>query len=411
METAAKVKKEDIKKVVLAYSGGLDTSIIIPWLKENYNNCEVIAVSGNVGQADELEGLEEKALKTGASKLYVLDLTDDYVDNYIIPTMKAGAVYEEYLLGTSHARPCIAKALVDIAKKEGADAICHGCTGKGNDQVRFELAVKYFAPNMPIIAPWREWNIKSREEEIDYAEAHNVPLKINRETNYSKDKNLWHLSHEGLDLEDTGNEPQYEKKGFLEMGVSPIDAPDAPTYVTLEFEKGIPVALDGDKMSAKNIILALNKIGGANGIGIIDIVENRLVGMKCRGVYETPGGAILYKAHSVLESLCLDKLTMHEKQKLSVTFAELVYNGLWFSPLREALSAFVDKTQERVSGKVRLKLYKGNMINAGSWSDNTLYSEEIATFGESDYDQTDATGFINLFGLPTKVQAIVDGNG
>ena len=411
METAAKVKKADIKKVVLAYSGGLDTSIIIPWLKENYNNCEVIAVSGNVGQADELDGLEEKALKTGASKLYVLDLTDDYVDNYIIPTMKAGAVYEEYLLGTSHARPCIAKALVDIAKKEGADAICHGCTGKGNDQVRFELAVKYFAPNMPIIAPWREWSIKSREEEIEYAEAHNVPLKINRETNYSKDKNLWHLSHEGLDLEDTGNEPQYEKKGFLEMGVSPIDAPDAPTYVTLEFEKGIPVALDGEKMSAKNIILALNKIGGANGIGIIDIVENRLVGMKCRGMYETPGGAILYKAHSVLESLCLDKLTMHEKQKLSVTFAELVYNGLWFSPLREALSAFVDKTQERVTGKVKLKLYKGNMINAGAWSDNSLYSEEIATFGESDYDQTDATGFINLFGLPTKVQAIVDGNG
>ena len=411
METAAKVKKADIKKVVLAYSGGLDTSIIIPWLKENYNNCEVIAVSGNVGQADELDGLEEKALKTGASKLYVLDLTDDYVDNYIIPTMKAGAVYEEYLLGTSHARPCIAKALVDIAKKEGADAICHGCTGKGNDQVRFELAVKYFAPNMPIIAPWREWSIKSREEEIEYAEAHNVPLKINRETNYSKDKNLWHLSHEGLDLEDSGNEPQYEKKGFLEMGVSPIDAPDAPTYVTLEFEKGIPVALDGEKMSAKNIILALNKIGGANGIGIIDIVENRLVGMKCRGVYETPGGAILYKAHSVLESLCLDKLTMHEKQKLSVTFAELVYNGLWFSPLREALSAFVDKTQERVTGKVKLKLYKGNMINAGAWSDNSLYSEEIATFGESDYDQTDATGFINLFGLPTKVQAIVDGNG
>ena len=411
METAAKVKKTDIKKVVLAYSGGLDTSIIIPWLKENYNNCEVIAVSGNVGQADELDGLEEKALKTGASKLYVLDLTDDYVDNYIIPTMKAGAVYEEYLLGTSHARPCIAKALVDIAKKEDADAICHGCTGKGNDQVRFELAVKYFAPNMPIIAPWREWSIKSREEEIEYAEAHNVPLKINRETNYSKDKNLWHLSHEGLDLEDTGNEPQYEKKGFLEMGVSPIDAPDAPNYVTLEFEKGIPVALDGEKMSAKNIILALNKIGGANGIGIIDIVENRLVGMKCRGVYETPGGAILYKAHSVLESLCLDKLTMHEKQKLSVTFAELVYNGLWFSPLREALSAFVDKTQERVTGKVKLKLYKGNMINAGAWSDNSLYSEEIATFGESDYDQTDATGFINLFGLPTKVQAIVDGNG
>ncbi len=404
------MKKEDIKKVVLAYSGGLDTSIIIPWLKENYNNCEVIAVAANVGQADELDGLEEKAIKTGASKLYVLDLTDDYVDNYIIPTMKAGAIYEEYLLGTSHARPCIAKGLVEIAKKENADAIAHGCTGKGNDQVRFELAIMHFAPSMPIIAPWREWDIKSREEEIEYAEAHNIPLKINRETNYSKDKNLWHLSHEGLDLEDTGNEPTYEKKGFLEVGVSPIDAPDAPTYIELEFEKGIPVALDGKKMSAKDIILALNEIGGKNGIGILDIVENRLVGMKCRGVYETPGGTILYKAHSVLEQICLDKLTMHEKQKLSVTFAELVYNGLWFSPLREALSAFVDKTQERVSGKVRLKLYKGNMINAGVWSENSLYSEAIATFGESDffYNQKDAAGFINLFGLPTKVQALVD---
>ncbi len=403
------IDKSKIKKVVLAYSGGLDTSIIIPWLKENYNNCEVIAVSANVGQADELDGLEEKAKKTGASKLYVLDLTDDYVDNYIIPTMKAGAVYEEYLLGTSHARPCIAKALVDIAKKENADAICHGCTGKGNDQVRFELVFKYFAPELPIIAPWREWDIKSRDEEIDYAEAHDIPLMINRETNYSKDKNLWHLSHEGLDLEDTGNEPQYEHKGFLEMGVSPIDAPDVPEYVTLDFEKGIPVALNGEKMSAKNIIYKLNELGGKNGIGIIDIVENRLVGMKCRGVYETPGGAILYKAHSVLESLCLDKLTMHEKQKMSVTFAELVYNGLWFSPLREALSAFVDKTQEKVTGKVKLKLYKGNMINAGVWSPNSLYSEEIATFGESDYDQTDASGFINLFGLPTKVQAMVEG--
>ena len=403
------IDKSKIKKVVLAYSGGLDTSIIIPWLKENYNNCEVIAVSANVGQADELDGLEEKAKKTGASKLYVLDLTDDYVDNYIIPTMKAGAVYEEYLLGTSHARPCIAKALVDIAKKEKADAICHGCTGKGNDQVRFELVFKYFAPELSIIAPWREWDIKSRDEEIDYAEAHNIPLKINRETNYSKDKNLWHLSHEGLDLEDTGNEPQYEHKGFLEMGVSPIDAPDVPEYVTLEFEKGIPVAVNGEKMSAKNIIYKLNELGGKNGIGIIDIVENRLVGMKCRGVYETPGGAILYKAHSVLETLCLDKLTMHEKQKLSVTFAELVYNGQWFSPLREALSAFVDKTQEKVTGNVKLKLYKGNMINAGVWSPNSLYSEEIATFGESDYDQTDASGFINLFGLPTKVQAMVEG--
>ena len=400
--------KSKIKKVVLAYSGGLDTSIIIPWLKENYNNCEVIAVAANVGQADEIEGLEEKAIKTGASKIYILDLTDDYVDNYIIPTMKAGALYEEYYLGTSHARPCIGKALVEVALKEGAVAIAHGCTGKGNDQVRFELAIKRFAPDMPIIAPWREWDIKSRDEEIDYAEAHNIPLKINRQTNYSKDKNLWHLSHEGLDLEDTGNEPQYEKEGFLEMGVSPIKAPDKPTYVELEFVKGVPVAIDGKKASAKDIILKLNKLGGENGIGLLDIVENRLVGMKCRGVYETPGGAILYKAHSVLESVCLDKMTMHEKQKLSITFGELVYNGQWFTPLREALSAFVDKTQETVTGKVRLKLYKGNMINAGVWSKNSLYSEEIATFGESDYDQKDSAGFINLYGLPIKVQAIVE---
>lgn len=400
--------KSKIKKVVLAYSGGLDTSIIIPWLKENYNNCEVVAVAANVGQADELDGLEEKAKKTGASKIYILDLTDDYVDNYIIPTMKAGALYEEYLLGTSHARPCIAKALVEIAIKEKADAICHGCTGKGNDQVRFELGIKHFAPNMPIIAPWREWELKSRDEEIDYAEAHNVPLKINRETNYSKDKNLWHLSHEGLDLEDTGNEPQYEKEGFLELGVSPIKAPDKPTYVEIEFKAGVPVAIDGKKTSAMNIILKLNKLGGENGIGILDIVENRLVGMKCRGVYETPGGAILYKAHSVLETLCLDKYTMHEKQKLAITFGELVYNGQWFTPLREALSAFVDKTQEKVTGKVRLKLYKGNMINAGVWSPNSLYSEQIATFGESDYDQKDSAGFINLFGLPIKVQALVE---
>ena len=381
------MKKEDIKKVVLAYSGGLDTSIIIPWLKENYNNCEVIAVSGNVGQADELEGLEEKAIKTGASKLYVLDLTEEYVDDYIIPTMKAGAIYEDYLLGTSTARPCIAKGLVDVAFKEGADAICHGCTGKGNDQVRFELTIKHFAPNMPIIAPWREWDIKSREEEIEYAEAHNIPLKINRETNYSKDKNLWHLSHEGLDLEDTNNEP---------------------TYVTLEFEKCVPVSLDGEKMSAKNIILKLNELGGKNGIGLLDIVENRLVGMKCRGVYETPGGTILYKAHETLESICLDKMTMHEKQRLSITFAELVYNGQWFTPLREALSAFVDKTQEKVTGYVKLKLYKGNIIKAGVDSPYSLYSEEIATFGESDYDQQDSAGFINLYGLPIKVQAIVD---
>ena len=401
--------KSKIKKVVLAYSGGLDTSIIIPWLKENYNNCEVIAVSGNVGQADELEGLEEKALKTGASKLYVLDLTEEYVDDYIIPCMKAGAIYEDYLLGTSHARPCIAKGLVEIALKEGADAICHGCTGKGNDQVRFELAIKRFAPDMPIIAPWREWDIKSREEEIEYAEAHNVPLKINRETNYSKDKNLWHLSHEGLDLEDAGNEPLYEKKGFLEMGVSPLMAPDTPTYVTLDFEKGVPVALNGEKMTAKNIILALNKLGGENGIGLLDIVENRLVGMKCRGVYETPGGTILYEAHKYLETITLDKMTAHKKAELAITYADLVYNGQWFTPLREALAAFVDKTQETVTGKVKLKLYKGNVIKAGVWSDYSLYSEEIATFGEDNvYNQADSAGFINLFGLPITVQARLD---
>ncbi len=403
------MEKKDIKKVVLAYSGGLDTSIIIPWLKENYNNCEVIAVSANVGQADELDGLEEKALKTGASKLYIEDLTDEFVDEYVIPTMQAGAKYEEYLLGTSFARPVIAKRIVEIAKKEGADAICHGCTGKGNDQVRFELTIKAFAPDMPIIAPWREWSIKSREEEIEYAEAHNVPLKINRETNYSKDKNLWHLSHEGLDLEDAGNEPQYEKEGFLEMGVSPLQAPDKPTYIELEFEKGKPVAYNGKKMSAKEIILALNEVGGANGIGLLDIVENRLVGMKCRGVYETPGGEILYKAHDYLETLCLDKYVAHKKQELSVCFADLVYNGQWFTPLREALTAFVDKTQENVTGKVRLKLYKGNIIKAGAWSDYSLYSEEIATFGEDHvYNQADATGFINLFGLPIKVQAQVN---
>ena len=396
------------KKIVLAYSGGLDTSIIIPWLKENYDNPEIIAVSGNVGQGDELDGLEAKAIKTGASKLYVLDLTDEYVNNYIIPTMKAGAVYEDYLLGTSTARPCIAKGLVEVALKENADAICHGCTGKGNDQVRFELAIKHFAPNMPVIAPWREWTIQSREEEIDYAEAHGVPLKISRETNYSKDKNLWHLSHEGLDLENTGNEPTYEKKGFLEMGVSPMDAPDEPTFVEIDFEQGVPTALDGVKMTPKEVILKLNELGGKNGIGIIDIVENRLVGMKCRGVYETPGGTILYKAHEALESMCLDKMTMHEKQRLSITFAELVYNGQWFTPLREALSAFVDKTQEHVTGKVRLKLYKGNIIKAGTWSPWSLYSEDIATFGASDYNQKDSAGFITLYGLPIKVQANVD---
>ena len=398
-----------IKKIVLAYSGGLDTSIIIPWLKENYDDPEIIAVSGNVGQADELEGLEEKAIKTGASKLYIEDLTDEFVNDMIIPTVKAGAKYEEYLLGTALARPIIGKRLAEIAIAEGADAICHGCTGKGNDQVRFELAIKAFAPGMKIIAPWREWDIKSREEEIDYAEAHNVPLKINRETNYSKDKNLWHLSHEGLDLEDAGNEPLYDKEGFLEMGVSPMTAPDVPTYVELEFDKGVPVALDGEEMSAKEIILKLNEIGGKNGIGLLDIVENRLVGMKCRGVYETPGGDILYFAHNYLETLCLDKMTMHKKQELAITFADLLYNGQWYTPLREALSAFVEKTQEHVTGKVKVKLYKGNMIKAGAWSDWSLYSEEIATFGEDHvYDQKDSKGFINLWGLPISVQAQVN---
>ena len=402
------MKDTSIKKVVLAYSGGLDTSIIIPWLKENYNNPEIIAVSGNVGQADELDGLEEKAIKTGASKLYIEDLTDEFVEEMIIPSVQAGAKYEEYLMGTALARPIIGKRLAEIAIAEGADAICHGCTGKGNDQVRFELAIKAFAPGMKIIAPWREWDIKSREEEIEYAEAHNVPLKINRETNYSKDKNMWHLSHEGLDLEDAGNEPLYDKPGFLEMSVSPMQAPDTPTYLTLDFEAGKPVALNDEKMSAKEIILKLNELGGANGIGLLDIVENRLVGMKCRGVYETPGGAILYFAHNYLETLCLDKMTMHKKQELSITFGELLYNGQWYTPLREALSAFVAKTQEHVTGKVRIKLYKGNMIKAGAWSDWSLYSEEIATFGEDNvYDQKDSKGFVNLWGLPISVQAAV----
>ena len=397
---------KEVKKVVLAYSGGLDTSIIIPWLKENYNNPEIIAVSGDVGQESELDGLEEKAIKTGASKLYIADLTDEMVDDVIIPSMKAGAKYEQYLLGTAFARPIIAKKLVEIAKAEGADAICHGCTGKGNDQVRFELAIKRFAPEMTIIAPWRIWDIKGRDEEIDYAEAHNVPLKISRETNYSKDKNLWHLSHEGLDLEDPANEAPIDKPGFLEMGVSPAAAPDKPAYLTLEFVKGVPVALDGEKMKASDIIRKLNKIGGENGVGILDIVENRLVGMKDRGVYETPGGTILYYAHEVLEMITLDKDTLHEKQKLAVDFADLVYNGKWFTPLREALSAFVDKTQEHVTGTVKIKLYKGNVTHAGVTSPETLYSEELATFNESDYNQMDAEGFINLWGLPDKVQAL-----
>lgn len=400
----------DIKKVVLAYSGGLDTSVMIPWLKEHYDNCEVIAVSGDVGQGTELDGLEEKAIKTGASKLYIVDLVDEFVDDYIFPTLKAGAKYEDYLLGTAFARPIIAKHIVEIALKEGADAIAHGCTGKGNDQVRFELAIKAFAPKMKVIAPWRVWELDSRDKEIAYAEAHNIPLKINRETNYSKDKNLWHLSHEGLELENPANEPQYKKEGFLEMGVCPEQAPDQVTYLTLDFEKGIPVALNGEKLKGSVLVEKLNALGGANGIGILDIVENRLVGMKCRGVYETPGGAILYEAHRILETLCLDKATAHKKAELGITFGELVYNGQWFTPLREALSAFVDVTQETVTGTVKLGLYKGNLINAGVTSPFSLYSEDIATFGESDYDQMDSKGFINLYGLPIQVRAMKQQN-
>ena len=398
--------KSSIKKVVLAYSGGLDTSIIIPWLKENYNDPEIITVAGNVGQASELEGLEEKALKTGASKLIVADLTDEMVDEVIIPSLKMGAKYEKYLLGTAFARPVIGKKLAEIALEEGADAVVHGCTGKGNDQVRFELAIKRWAPGMKVIAPWREWDIKSRDEEIDYAEAHNVPLKISRETNYSKDMNLWHLSHEGLDLEDPANEPQYEKEGFLELGVSPLQAPDEPTYITLGFEAGAPVSFNGEKMKASKIIEKLNEVGGANGIGIIDIVENRLIGMKDRGVYETPGGTILYFAHEQLEMLTVDKDTMHLKQKLAVDYADMLYNGKWYSPLQEALTAFANEANKYVTGEVKLKLYKGNNIPAGMTSPYSLYSEELASFGETDYDQAQAAGFINIWGLPTMVDAL-----
>ncbi len=395
-----------IKKVVLAYSGGLDTSVIIPWLKENYDNPEVIAVSGDVGQGTELDGLEEKAIKTGASKLYIEDLTEEFLTDYVFPCVQAGALYENYLLGTALARPPIAKRIAEIALEEGADAICHGCTGKGNDQVRFEMAIKAFAPELTIIAPWREWDIKSREEEIAYAEAHDIPLKINRETNYSKDKNIWHLSHEGMDLEDPMNEPLYNKEGFLEMSVSPEQAPDKPTYVTVHFEQGVPTAVDGVEMDAVTLVTALNKVGGENAIGLLDIVENRLVGMKCRGVYETPGGAILYKAHNVLETLCLDKATTHYKQLVAHKLAELTYNGQWYTPLTDAILAFVKETQKTMTGDVTLKLYKGNMINAGVTSPYSLYDEDIATFEEEEvYDQTDAQGFINLFSLPVTIGA------
>lgn len=400
---------KEIKKIVLAYSGGLDTSIIIPWLHENYPGCEVICVAGNVGQDSEIVGLEERAKKTGASKLYIEDIQDEFVNDFIFPTLKAGAKYEGYLLGTSFARPPIAKRLVEIAKKEGADAICHGCTGKGNDQVRFELTIKALAPELEIIAPWRIWNIKSRDQEIEYAEAHNVPIKITRETNYSKDMNLWHLSHEGLDLEDPANEPQYNKKGFLELGVSPEQAPDKPTYVTIHFEKGIPTSLDGEKMDGVKLIKTLNKLGGENGIGLFDVVENRLVGMKSRGVYETPGGTILYTAIQELEYLCLDRDTQAFKRQSAIKFAELVYDGKWFTPLRESMSAMFDVMDETVTGEVRLKLYKGSVTPAGAKSPYSLYNEDIASFGDSHelYSHKDSEGFINLFGLPLKVRAMM----
>lgn len=401
------MEKKQYKKVVLAYSGGLDTSIIIAWLKENYG-CEVIAVAGDVGQGDELEGLEEKALATGASQYYCADCKEEFVNDFIFPAIKANAVYEgKYLLGTSLARPIIAKKLVEIAKKEGADAICHGCTGKGNDQVRFELTIKAFAPELDIIAPWRVWELKSREDEIEYAQARHIPLKINKETNYSKDKNLWHLSHEGLDLENPANEPMYDK--ILELGVTPEKAPDKPTYITITFEKGIPVALNGEKMNSIDLITALNKIGGENGIGIIDMVENRLVGMKSRGVYETPGGTILYKAHADLEEITIDKETQHFKYQVSQKLADILYNGQWYTPLTQALLAFIDETQKTVNGEVKLKLYKGNIMGAGMTSPDTLYSEQTASFGEDeDYNQMDSQGFINLYGLPIKVKALLD---
>lgn len=402
-------ENKSYSKIVLAYSGGLDTSCLIPWLKEHYNNCEVIAVSGNVGQASELEGLEEKALATGASKLYIEDLTDEFVNDYIVPSLKAGATYEDYLLGTSFARPIIAKRIVEIAKKEGAQAICHGCTGKGNDQVRFELAIKAFAPELDVIAPWRFWELNSREKEIAYAQAHNIPLKINKETNYSKDKNLWHLSHEGLDLEDPANEAPINEPGFLELGVSPEQAPDTPTKVTIHYEKGVPTAVNGEEMGAKDIIYKLNELGGANGIGILDIVENRLVGMKSRGVYETPGGTILYATHKKLEEITLDKNTKHFKDIVAMKFGELVYDGLWYTPLRKALSAFVDSTQETVTGDVCVKLYKGNILPVSVTSPFSLYNAGMATFDEDDcYDQSDSAGFINLFGLPIAVRALND---
>ncbi len=397
------------EKVVLAYSGGLDTSIIIPWLKENYNY-EVIAMAADVGQGEELEPLREKAINSGASKIYIEDLKEEFITDYIFPTLKAGAVYEgKYLLGTSFARPIIAKRLVEIALKEGATAVAHGCTGKGNDQVRFELTVKALAPHLKVIAPWRIWDIKSREDAIDYAQARNIPVPVTKKDNYSMDRNIWHLSHEGSDLEDPWNEPQYDK--ILKLMVPPEKAPDKPTYVEIDFEKGIPVRVNGVKYNPVELMEVLNRLGGENGIGIVDMVENRLVGMKSRGVYETPGGTILYAAHRELEMLCLDRDTLHYKDLVAQRFAELVYYGQWFTPLREALSAFVDVTQQTVTGTVRMKLYKGNCMPAGVKSDYSLYSQELSTFGKDEvYNQKDAEGFINLFGLPIKVRSMMLAN-
>lgn len=400
------MKKEDIKKVVLAYSGGLDTSIIIPWLKENYNNCEVIAVTADLGQGDELVPVHDKALKSGASKCYILDLKEEFIADYVWPTVKAGAVYEKkYLLGTSFARPLIAKKLVEIAEAEGADAIAHGATGKGNDQVRFELSVKALAPDIAIIAPWREWSIRSRDEAIDFAAAHNIPVPVTHDHDYSMDRNMWHLSHEGSDLEDPWNAPKDEL--FIVTNI-PEKAPDQKEYVELEFVEGVPVAVNGEKMSPATIVETLNEIGIRNGVGITDMIEDRLVGMKSRGVYENPAGAIIYYAHNELENLCLDRATQSFKQMVGIRYSELVYDGMWFSPLREALDAFVNETQKTVTGVVKLKLYKGNIISAGSKSPYSLYSQEYVTFGEDEvYNQADATGFINLFGLPLKVRALM----
>ena len=396
--------KKKFNKVVLAYSGGLDTSVIIPWLKENYG-CEVIAVCADIGQGDELNAVHDKALASGASKVYIEDLTKEFLEEYVWPTLKAGAVYEgKYLLGTSFARPVIAKKLVEIAKKEGADAIAHGATGKGNDQVRFELTVKALAPNIDIIAPWREWELGARTEEIEYAKKHNIPVATDNKT-YSMDRNIWHLSHEGSDLEDPSNEPHNSM--FL-ISKAPEDAPDKPEYVEIAFEKGVPVSVNGEKLGAVELLTKLNEIGARNGVGIVDICENRLVGMKSRGVYENPGGSILYYAHRELEYLCLDRATFHFKQQVAVKYGELVYDGMWFCQLREALAAFVDSTQQTVTGTVKLKLYKGNIISAGSKSDYSLYSKEYVTFERDNvYNQADATGFINLFGLPLKVRALM----